>query len=112
MSQDDRLGELEAFAEVARSGNLTAASRNLDLAVSSISRRLSKLEQRLGARLVERSTRSVRLTDAGDAFLPECLDALSSYTRATEQLRSGGALMRGRIRVSLPNSFGAARSFR
>jgi DNA-binding transcriptional LysR family regulator len=106
MSQDDRLGELEAFAEVARSGNLTTASRSLDVAVSSISRRLSKLEERLRVRLVERSTRSVHLTDAGDAFLPQCLDALTSYTRATEQLRTGDALMRGRIRISLPNSFG------
>lgn len=105
MSQDDRLGELEAFAHVARNRSLTIASERLDVAVSSISRRLAKLEKRLSTRLVERSTRNVRLTEAGLAFLPECERALEAYLRATER-PGGDDKLQGCIRLSVPSSFG------
>jgi DNA-binding transcriptional LysR family regulator len=106
MSQDDRLGELEAFAAVARTLSFTSASRHLDVPVSSISRRVKKLEKRLGVRLVERTTRRVQLTAAGRVFLPECIEALGAYIHATERLTRNEASLSGCIRVSLPNSFG------
>jgi DNA-binding transcriptional LysR family regulator len=106
MAQDDRLGELEAFAELARSLSMTLASRRLDVAASSISRRLTRLEKRLGTRLVERTTRRVRLTEEGRAFLPDCVQVLEAYGRATEQEGIRRKELRGAIRMSLPNSFG------
>jgi DNA-binding transcriptional LysR family regulator len=106
MALDDRLGEFEAFAEIARTLSVTMASRRLDVAASSISRRLTRLEKRLVTRLVERSTRSVVLTEEGRAFLPECLQVLEAYGRATEHEAVRGKELRGTIRMSLPNSFG------
>lgn len=105
-SQDDRFGELEAFVEVSRTLSMTLASRRLDVAISSISRRLARLEERLGVQLVRRTTRAVHLTDAGVAFLPECIVVLEAYQRATDLPNGAGAIVQGHVRLSLPNSFG------
>lgn len=105
-SQDDRFGELEAFVELARTLSMTLASRRLDVAISSISRRLARLEARLGVQLVRRTTRAVHLTEAGLAFLPDCVAVLEAYARAADQTQGAEAVVQGHIRISLPNSFG------
>jgi DNA-binding transcriptional LysR family regulator len=67
------LDEIAVFANVARAENFTVAAKRLGMSVSSVSRRLSALEDRLGMRLVERTTRKVRLTADGTRLLEGCL---------------------------------------
>lgn len=101
MSTPD-LRDLQAFVAVARSGNFRRAAREHGLAVSSLSQRLSDLEQRLGVRLLNRTTRSVALTEAGEVLLSRLEPALSEVGAAVEQIRELRAVASGRLRINAP----------
>lgn len=101
MSTPD-LRDLQAFVAVARSGNFRRAAREHGLAVSSLSQRLSDLEQRLGVRLLNRTTRSVALTEAGEVLLSRLGPALSEVGAAVEQIRELRAVASGRLRINAP----------
>jgi Bacterial regulatory helix-turn-helix protein, lysR family len=64
----DRSGELETFARVVQDGGFSAAARTLGLTQSAVSKVVTRLERRIGARLLTRTTRAVRLTDEGEAY--------------------------------------------
>lgn len=90
----DQVSDLIIFAAVARTGSFTRAGSQLALPKSTISRRLATLEERLGSRLVVRSTRKVLLTEAGEAFLERCQrvsddvdDALAFATELSDEPR-------------------------
>ena len=72
MDFSGRSGEMEIFAKVAQAGSLSAAARALGLTPSAVSRILARTEQRLGTRLLLRTTRRISLTFEGAAFLEEC----------------------------------------
>ncbi|WP_293421388.1 LysR family transcriptional regulator [Phenylobacterium sp.] len=100
------LEDILTFAEVAESGGLTRAGERLGLSKSIISRRLSRLEDALGAQLLARTTRGVSLTEAGEAFLRHA-ETIQGEVEAAREAVSQGDEVRGRLRLSAPLSFGA-----
>lgn len=96
------LNNLVVFTEVIQAGSFSAAGRRLGLPKSSISRRISALEDRLGTRLLQRSTRALHLTEAGRVYLAHCeriLAEVDAAERALGQLREQPS---GLLRVSAP----------
>ncbi len=96
------LNDLLFFAAVVEHSGFSAAARSLNLPKSSVSRHVGRLEDRLGVRLLERSTRNVRLTEIGSSYYARCKAILSELETAEQDL----ALLRsdpiGTIRVSCP----------
>ena len=72
----DKWTEMQGFVESVRRGSFSAAGRQLDLSPSAISKLLSRLESRLGVRLLNRTTRTLSLTEAGHAYFQRCVDIL------------------------------------
>jgi DNA-binding transcriptional LysR family regulator len=102
MNRDD----YALFAAVVEAGSLSAAGRALKLSPAMVSKRLARLEQRLGARLIQRTTRRLSLTDVGQAF-HERVAAILAAAREAEAMVAGRAGQpSGRLRVSAPTSFG------
>ena len=101
-----RFEDMEAFVAVAGAGSFTAAAARLGGSTSQLSRRVTELETRLGARLFHRTTRTLALTEAGAAYL-EAATRLLDDARAAEEAVAGlrGALT-GTIRLSAPLAFG------
>ena len=100
------LNDVLTFARVVRAGSFTAAARELGVQKSSVSRRVSALEEHLGARLLQRTTRALRLTDEGRVFYDHCQRALAELEDAEEALSGMGARPRGLLRITAPLSFG------
>src|SRR5579871_1523347 len=95
-------GGLEVFLAVAEQGSLRAAAAALDVEPPAVSYRLKALEERLGVSLFARTTRSVRLTDAGRALLTRVQPAMTELGSALEESRAIGRTAKGRIRITLP----------
>lgn len=102
----DRLAPITAFVRVVERGSFTAAARDLGRSTSQVSRQVSALEERLGARLLHRSTRAVSPTEAGEAFYSRCARLLSDLDEAEEAVAHLQAAPRGTLRLSVPMSFG------
>lgn len=102
----DRLGPIAAFVRVVERGSFTAAARDLARSTSQVSRQVSALEERLGARLLHRSTRAVSPTEAGEAFYSRCARLLADLDEAEEAVAHLQAAPRGTLRLSVPMSFG------
>lgn len=100
------LQELTIFAKVVGTGSLSAAARDLGMSPAVVSRRLASLEARLGVRLVNRTTRSLHLTDEGAAYYETCTRVLADIEEADAAVSAGRAEPRGVLRVALPASFG------
>lgn len=94
------------FARVVETRSFTAAARALGTTTSAVSKRIARLEERLGARLVERTTRRVSPTDAGVAFYERCARILAEIDDAEIAVAQLGAEPRGTLRVSVPVIFG------
>ena len=94
------------FARVVETRSFTAAARSLDTTTSAVSKRIARLEERLGARLVERTTRRVSPTDAGVAFYERCARILADIDDAEVAVARFGREPRGTLRVSMPVIFG------
>lgn len=100
------LDEMVVFARVVDSGGFTAAARVLGLTNSAVSRSVARLEAQLGARLLNRTTRSVSLTELGAEVYPGCA-RLAQTAREVQALAGRYALTpQGRVRVSAPTVFG------
>ena len=84
---DPDLRDLDAFVAVARTRNFRRAARESRVSVSSLSQRLRDMEERLGVRLVNRTTRSVALTEAGELLLARVAPAMSDVNAALDQVR-------------------------
>lgn len=98
--------ELEAFEAVLRHGSFTAAARQLEVTPGAITRRLNALEARLGAKLLNRSTRRLSPTEEGRHYYAEVAPALAQILAAGERVHDRAAQPRGELRVSLPMNFG------
>ncbi len=97
---------LLAFVETAASGSFTAAAERLELTPAAVSKSLAKLEQQLGVRLFNRSTRRLALTDEGQRFLAEARTALRLLDQAVATVTQSAAEPAGRVRVSVGIAFG------
>jgi len=100
------LNDVVTFVQVVRSGSFTAAADELGVQKSSASRRVSALEETLGARLLQRTTRALRLTDEGRIFFDHCSRALAELDDGKQALGGMKAAPRGLLRVTAPLSFG------
>ena len=100
------LRDLEVFVAVVEAGNFSLAARELDVAVSSVTRRIDGLEEELGAKLFRRGHRKLALTDAGQHFLGTARNVLTELSAARDQLSSGDNEPRGLLTVTAPSSFG------
>src|SRR6188508_1180025 len=102
----DGLQEITVFARIVGTGSLSAAARDLRMSPALVSRRLAALEARLGVRLINRTTRSLHLTDEGAAYYETCTRLLAEIEEADAAVSAGRADPRGILRVALPASFG------
>jgi DNA-binding transcriptional LysR family regulator len=100
----DRLDELAVFLAVLETGSLSGAARRLRRSPPSVTRTLAALETRIGARLVERTTRRLAVTDAGRRLAEAARPVLAGYDAALAQTEAGA--LRGHLRVSAPLVFG------
>lgn len=105
----DRLQAMETFTRVVELGNFSAAARQAGVARSVITRQVAALEQHLGVKLLNRSTRRLSLTSAGTRYLEKCRVILNLAEAAETDLAEERAELRGRIRIGLPLSFGLRR---
>ena len=105
MSQAD-LNQLLVFAKVVEHGSFIAASRALGLPKTTVSRKVQELEERLGARLLQRTTRRVALTEAGAIYHEYCSRIVQDIADADLAVGRVHSAPRGELRVSASFSFG------
>jgi DNA-binding transcriptional LysR family regulator len=101
-----RFDDLQLFVRAADLGSLSAAARGMDMSAAVASAALKRIEQQLGARLLARSTRSLRLTAEGEGFLEYARAALSSLDEGRRLLASGQDQVSGILQLSAPSDFG------
>src|SRR5277367_6069722 len=96
------LRDLDAFVAVARTRNFRRAALESRVSVSSLSQRLRGMEERLGVRLMNRTTRSVALTEAGELLLARVAPAMRDVSEALDQVRDMRDVPSGRLRINAP----------
>ena len=104
----DRLTAMQVFVEVAASGSFSATADKLDMSRAMVTRYVGELEQWLGARLLQRTTRSVTLTDAGENCLRRSQQMLALMDNVQEETASHGAELRGQLRITCSMSLAYA----
>ena len=102
----DRVRDMQIFVRVVETGSFSAAARDLDLGQPAVSKTIAALEERLGARLLVRSTRQLSATDAGMAFYERAARAIAEVNEAEAAAQGVGAGLEGRLRIALPVTFG------
>ncbi len=102
----DKLKQIESFVSVSTRGSLTAAAHAEGVAPAVIGRRIDALEERLGVKLLVRTTRRLTLTHEGSAFLEDCQRLLSDIANAEASVSAGGVKASGHLRVTAPAGFG------
>ena len=101
----DNLTDMTAFVRIAEAGSLSAAAAELDQSLAVISRRLARLEERLGVRLINRTTRQLSLTDEGVAFHQRCARILSDIEEAEAEVTKGREVAVGLLRMTSTFAF-------
>ena len=104
----DDINELRTFVSIVGAGSLSAAARDMDLALSVVSKRLGALERRTGTRLIARSTRHLALTEEGQDLYERTQRILAEIDAAETVLSSGQIEPQGLLRISAPVAFGRA----
>jgi DNA-binding transcriptional LysR family regulator len=102
----DRLKQIESFVAVATKGSLTAAAQAEGVAPAVIGRRIDALEERLGVKLLLRTTRRITLTHEGSAFLEDAQRLLVDLANAEASVSAGGVKASGHLRITAPAGFG------
>ncbi len=102
----DRLSEMEAFIAVVDQGGFTDAARKMGVSKSAISKHISALESRLGARLLNRTTRRVNPTEIGLAYYDRAAQVLANASEADDMVSAMQSDPRGSLRISVPVNFG------
>lgn len=98
----EKLGSLGIFIQVAEAGSFAAAGHRLGVSGSAVGKAIARLEEELGVRLFNRSTRSMALTEDGSFFLATCRRIQAEYEEVQARLSQSQAIPRGHLRVSLP----------
>ena len=105
--EDFDLNEMAIFAHVVEAGSFTGAAKHLGLPKSTISRKITQLEERLGVRLIQRTTRSLSLTDTGSAYYNQCSRILAEIKEANLAVTQMQSTPSGVLRISAPMLFGS-----
>ena len=100
------LGDLEIFASVVATGSMSLTGRALGFSPAVISKRIKRLEDRLGTRLLQRTTRQISLTEAGQGFYDRVLAILAGLEEAEAYIAGRSSQMYGTLKISAPTSFG------
>ena len=102
----DKYQEMRVFTAVVDAASFVAAGEALGMSKAAVSRYVSELEQRLGVRLMHRTTRKLSLTPEGELFLARCRDILSGIDAAEAEISTRSVTASGLLKVSVPVSFG------
>jgi DNA-binding transcriptional LysR family regulator len=102
----DQFKQISTFVEVVAKGSLSAAARAEGIAPAMIGRRLDALEERLGVKLLQRTTRKIALTDEGSAFLDDCQRILADLESAEAAVSERSAKASGQLVITAPAGFG------
>lgn len=102
----ETLGSIECFVRSAEAGSFSEAARRLGLTPAAVGKNVARLEASLGIRLFQRSTRSLRLTEAGTRFLAEVSGSLATIQSAVANLADAEGQAAGTLKVSMGNAFG------
>ncbi|MGI9408264.1 MAG: LysR family transcriptional regulator [Hyphomicrobiaceae bacterium] len=97
--------DLEIFARVARTGNMSAAGREMKFSPAVVSKRISLLEERLGTRLFQRTTRQLTLTEAGEGFYERIVNILDLVDQAEDFVSTHNTSAKGTLKIAAPTSF-------
>ncbi|QSE73858.1 LysR family transcriptional regulator, partial [Aeromonas media] len=101
----DRLGVMEVFVLAVETGSFSAVGRRLGLGQPTVSKLIAQLEERLGSRLLLRSTRGLAPTEAGEAYYRRAREILAQVNEADAMVQQCRAGLSGRLRVSAPVTF-------
>src|SRR4029079_14207546 len=101
------LNDIAVFARVVEAGSFTAAARLLGMPKTTVSRRIAALEREVGVRLLQRTTRSLNMTDAGRLYYEQSSQALAAIQPAHPRLARASGEPSGTTRISAPVGFGA-----
>ncbi|WP_445143555.1 LysR family transcriptional regulator [Dyella sp. Tek66A03] len=99
------LNDVALFVHVVRGGSFAAAARQLGMPSNTVSRHIQALEQQLGVRLLQRSTRRLTLTDAGSNFYARSADQIQALADAAQEVGEAGQRASGKVRVAAPADF-------
>jgi len=102
----DTITRMRAFVAVVEAGGFSAAARGSGRSKALMSKYVAELEEELGARLLNRTTRQLSLTEAGEAAYEESQEVLRRVARLREEIEASTAAARGRLRISMPRTFG------
>lgn len=102
----DRLESLRVFVAVAEANGFAEAARRLGFSAPAVTRAILALEQRLGVQLLHRTTRSLRLTEAGERFLDDCRRILADLDEAEASAGGAHAVAQGQLAITAPSMFG------
>src|SRR5512145_2191654 len=100
--------EAAVFVRVVQAGSFSAAARQLGVPTSTVSTRVSRLERRLGATLLQRTTRRLRVTEMGELYFRHASIGLAHVLEAEAAVSASGVEPRGRLRATVPADFGDA----
>ena len=104
----DRIDLMQTFVRIVEAGSLSAAAAQLGATQPTVSRRLQALERSLGVRLLQRSTRHMKLTEDGERCFERAKELLAGWAAFEADLRGVGAAAEGTLRVVVPHAFGQA----
>src|SRR5690606_34579856 len=102
----DKTTEMQVFVCCVEEGGFSAAARRLDMTPSAVSKQIRRLEDRLGVRLFNRTTRRISLTEAGELYFRHCSRILAEIAAAEEEVSALQGAVRGRLRLSITAAFG------
>lgn len=99
------INDFDIFARVARTGNMSQAGREMGLSPAVVSKRISLLEERLGVRLFQRTTRQLTLTETGEGYFKRIVDILSLVAEAEDYVSRRNTNPKGVLKVTAPTTF-------
>ncbi len=102
----NQFSEIVVFVEVARNGGFRAAADKLGITPGAVSSSIQRFENRLGVRLLERSTRSVSLTVPGEYLLNKCSGALAQISQVVDEINDESNIITGTLKISAPRRIG------
>lgn len=104
----NEFSQIKTFIAMVENQSLSKAAEKMDIAVSAVSRRLKELESNLGVQLIQRTTRKMHLTEAGEKFYLRCSHLLDELEEAKQEASNSAATLSGTLKIAAPLSFGVA----
>jgi DNA-binding transcriptional LysR family regulator len=104
----NEFSQIKTFVTLVECHSISKAAEKMDVAVSAVSRRLKELESNLGVQLIQRTTRKMHLTEAGERFYQRCVHLLEDFDEAKQEAGNTATALSGTLKIATPMSFGVA----